>query len=235
MSEAKRLDKFITECFEISRSALGKEIRKGAVLVNGQLMKDPAFKVYEGDVIDFYDQHLEVFSKLYFMLNKPTGCVCANDDAHNPIVFSYLSDIYGINSCHCVGRLDLDTTGLLLLTNDGQWSHRISSPKKHLGKTYLVTLRDRVTDAMVASLSKGMLLTGEKKPTSPALVEIKSDYEIELTIYEGKYHQVKRMIWATDNEVVRLHRKSIGPLVLDSNLDFGEYRSLTSEEIALFD
>lgn len=234
MSEAKRLDRFLSECFEISRSVSGKMIRSGQAAVNGVTVRDPAFKTVTGDSVEFMGLCVQVYDKLYYMLNKPEGCVCANDDSHNPVVFVHMRDIPGINSCHCVGRLDLDTTGLLLITNDGQWSHRISSPKKHLGKTYRVMLADPVNDDMISKLRTGILLTGEKKPTSPADVQVKGDHEIDLVIYEGRYHQVKRMIQTCGNLVVALHRTAVGPLVLDPSLETGQYRPLSAEEIGLF-
>lgn len=234
MSDLKRLDKFLTECFEVSRSLIGKEIRAKKVLVNDILVRDSSFKVAVGDKVTFNDIDVIVYDKLYFMVNKPENCVCANDDPNYPIIFTYLDDAYGARSCHCVGRLDLDTTGLILITNDGQWSHRITSPKHHLGKTYLVTLQEKITDEAIKLLSEGILLNGEVKPTTPAKVEIISDNEIALTIFEGKYHQVKRMIAAVGNEVIALHRMSIGTLKLDPTLEPGMYRELTPEEIALF-
>jgi 16S rRNA pseudouridine516 synthase len=234
LSETKRLDRFLTECFEISRSVSGKVIRAGQVSVNGKIIRDASFKTEIGDEVEYAGQRVEVYDKLYYMLNKPDGCVCANDDSHNPVVFVHMRDVPGINSCHCVGRLDLDTTGLLLVTNDGQWSHRISSPKKHLGKTYRVMLADPVTEELTDMLRKGILLAGEKKPTSPAEVEIRNDHEIDLVIYEGKYHQVKRMIQAGGNQVVALHRIAVGPLALDPALEEGQYRRLRRDEIELF-
>ena len=233
MAEAKRLDKFLSECFELSRSIIGKEVRAKHVSVNGEVQRDPAFKVYVGDHVALGDVDVEVYDKLYFMVNKPAGCVCANDDPNYPIVFSFIEE-FGIHGCHCVGRLDLDTTGLILITNDGQWSHRIASPKHHCGKVYEVTLAEPVTQQQIAQLEKGILLNGEKKETAPAVVTVRDPLHIELNIFEGKYHQVKRMIAAVGNEVTALNRISIGALKLDPVLEQGEYRPLTEEEIALF-
>lgn len=233
MAEVKRLDKFISECFELSRSVIGKEVRARHVLVNGEIVRDPATKVSVGDLVQLNDLEVEVFDKLYFMVNKPKGCVCANDDANYPIVFSYIEE-YGIHSCHCVGRLDLDTTGLILITNDGQWSHRIASPKHHFGKVYEVTLAVPIDEQQIKKLENGILLNGEKKETAPAGVTVKDPLHIELNIFEGKYHQVKRMIAAVGNEVLELNRISIGDLKLDPNLEPGEYRFLTEDEIGMF-
>ncbi|MGN1356521.1 MAG: pseudouridine synthase [Succinivibrionaceae bacterium] len=234
MAELKRLDKFLTECFEVSRSAVGKVIRAGKVTVNGEMIKDAATKLAIGDMVNFNDIEVKVYQHLYFMVNKPENCVCANDDSLYPIIFSYLETAWGSRSCHCVGRLDLDTTGLVLITNDGQWSHRITSPKRHLGKTYLVDLADDITEEACGLLTSPLLLKGEEKPVTPGEVKILSSRRIALTIYEGKYHQVKRMVSAAGNEVIALHRQSIGQLQLDPDLAPGEYRELTPEEIALF-
>lgn len=233
MSDIKRLDKFISECFELSRSLVSKEIRNKHVSVNGVIIRDPSFKVTVGDKVKLNEIETEVFDKLYFMFNKPKGCVCANEDSNYPIIFSYINE-FGIKSCHSVGRLDLDTTGLILITNDGQWSHRISSPKHNFGKTYKVELENEITQEQISKLENGILLTGEKNLTKPAIVDVLSSNEINLTIFEGKYHQVKRMMTSVGNNVINLHRLSIGDLYLDEDLLEGEYRLLTEDEIKLF-
>ncbi|RKW37748.1 MAG: pseudouridine synthase, partial [Moraxella sp.] len=135
---------------------------------------------------------------------------------------------------HSAGRLDVDTTGLVLLTDDGQWSHRITSPKHHYPKTYLVTLADPVEANYSQACAEGILLRGEKEPTKPAELEILDDYNVNLTISEGRYHQVKRMFAALGNKVVGLHRWKIGNLTLDDDLGEGEFRPLTEKEIAYF-
>ncbi|QEH17467.1 pseudouridine synthase [Histophilus somni] len=131
-------------------------------------------------------------------------------------------------------RLDVDTTGLVLLTDDGQWSHRVTSPKHRCDKTYLVTLADPVEDFYQAEIEKGILLRSEKTPTKPATLEILDDYNVNLTISEGRYHQVKRMLAALGNKVVDLHRWKIGAIMLDDNLSDGEFRPLSEAEIAVF-
>lgn len=231
--EVKRLDKFLSECFEISRSIITKEIRAKHVTVNGEMVRDGATKVKVGDLVTFNDLEVTVFDLLYFMVNKPEGCVCANDDPNYPIIFSYIEE-YGIHSCHCVGRLDLDTTGLILITNDGQWSHRIASPKHHFGKIYEVELEQEIDQKQIEQLERGVQLNGERELTAPAKVKVIDPLHIELTIFEGKYHQVKRMLAAVGNHVLKLNRKSIGELTLDPSLASGEYRPLTADEIALF-
>jgi 16S rRNA pseudouridine516 synthase len=146
-----------------------------------------------------------------------------------------LLDEPNIDKLHTVGRLDLDTTGLLLITDDGQWSHKISSPKHECAKTYRAWLADPVADSAIALFAEGVLLRGEKTPTKPAQLEIVSPTECLLTIHEGRYHQVKRMFAAIGNKVEKLHREKIGDFVLDSDtLAEGEYRPLTPAEAAAF-
>jgi 16S rRNA pseudouridine516 synthase len=145
-----------------------------------------------------------------------------------------LLDEPNIDKLHTVGRLDLDTTGLLLITDDGQWSHKISSPKHECAKTYRAWLADPVEDSAIAQFAEGVMLRGEKTLTKPAQLEIISPTECLLTIHEGRYHQVKRMFAAIGNKVVQLHRERVGPLTLDTSLAEGEYRQLTPEEVSLF-
>lgn len=229
-----RLDKFIAEQTNLTRSQAAKELKAGAVTVNGEIIKSGAHKVSEQDEIRYDGERLEwVAAGQYFMLNKPQNCVCSHDDGDYPSVYQFFD--YPLSSrLHTAGRLDADTTGLVLLTDDGQWSHRITSPKHHCEKTYLVTLADPVEDFYAEKLREGILLRGEKTPTLPAELEILDDYNVNLTISEGRYHQVKRMFAALGNKVVALHRWRIGHIVLDEQLEEGEYRALSAEEIGGF-
>lgn len=229
-----RLDKFIAEQTNLTRSQAAKELKAGAVTVNGEIIKSGAHKVSEQDEIRYDGERLEwVAAGQYFMLNKPQNCVCSHDDGDYPSVYQFFD--YPLSSrLHTAGRLDADTTGLVLLTDDGQWSHRITSPKHHCEKTYLVTLADPVEDFYAETLREGILLRGEKTPTLPAELEILDDYNVNLTISEGRYHQVKRMFAALGNKVVALHRWRIGHIVLDEQLEEGEFRALSAEEIGGF-
>lgn len=226
-----RLDKFLAENTGLTRSQAGKALRAGLVTVNGEIEKNSAVKISETDEICYEGEPLSwVEAGQYFMLYKPQGYVCSHDDGDYPTVFSFFD--YPLNSrLHCAGRLDVDTTGLVLLTDDGQWSHRITSPKHHCEKTYLVTLADPVEDDYAEKLAEGILLRGEKTPTLPASLEILDDYNVNLTISEGRYHQVKRMFAALGNRVVGLHRWRVGNIILDEQLQEGEYRPLTTQEI----
>lgn len=226
-----RLDKFIAENTGLTRSQATKALRAGLVSVNGKIEKNSALKVSENDEIYYDGERLVwVSGGQYFMLYKPQNCVCSHDDGDYPTVYQFF-DYPLSRRLHTAGRLDADTTGLVLLTDDGQWSHRITSPKHHCEKTYLVTLADPVEDFYVEKCREGILLRGEKTPTLPAELEILDDYNVNLTISEGRYHQVKRMFASLGNKVVALHRWRIGNIILDENLSEGEFRSLTEQEI----
>lgn len=229
-----RLDKFLAEHTGLTRSQAGKALRAGLVTVNGEIEKNSAAKVVETDQICYDGEPLIwVGEGQYFMLYKPQGYICANDDGDYPTVFQFFD--YPLNNrLHCAGRLDVDTTGLVLLTDDGQWSHRITSPKHHCEKTYLVTLADPIEAHYAAEFARGILLRGEKTATLPAVLDILDDYNANLTISEGRYHQVKRMFAALGNKVVALHRWRIGDVVLDEQLQEGEFRALTPQEKEAF-
>lgn len=229
-----RLDKFLAEQTGMTRSQAAKALRQGGVIVNGVVIKSGAEKVTEQDSILFEGRLLPwVEAGQYYLLNKPQGYICSHSDDEYPTVFQFFD--YPLSTrLHTAGRLDVDTTGLVLLTDDGQWSHRITSPRHHCEKTYLVTLADPVENYYQMECEQGILLRGEKEPTRPALLEIIDDYNVNLTITEGKYHQVKRMFAALGNKVVALHRWRVGKVVLDERLAEGEFRALTADEIASF-
>lgn len=229
-----RLDKFIAEQTGLTRSQAAKALKSGVVSVNEEIEKSGARKVSAEDTIRYEGELLEwLEGGQYFMLYKPQGYVCSHDDGEYPTVFQFF-DYPLMNKLHTAGRLDVDTTGLVLLTDDGQWSHRITSPKHRCEKTYLVTLADPVEAFYAQQLAEGILLRGEKEPCLPAKMEILDDYNVNLTISEGRYHQVKRMFAALGNKVEALHRWRIGNIVLDESLEEGEYRALSDEEIGSF-
>lgn len=239
-----RLDKFLCDGLAITRKQAGKLIRSGDICVDGDIVKQAAFKVDESSDVTWQDQPVSPVGSQYFMMNKAHGFVCANSDAMHPTIFQWMDEI-GQEKLHIAGRLDIDTTGLLLITNDGQWSHRVTSPRKKCDKVYRVFLDKPLTSEMVATLENGILLHGEKRETKPAQVEIVYNAPDEavnlaederiteclLTIHEGKFHQVKRMFISVDNEVLGLHREAIGDIQLDPDLEAGEYRPLTPQEI----
>ncbi|AXW96986.2 16S rRNA pseudouridine(516) synthase RsuA [Cronobacter sakazakii] len=226
-----RLDKFIAQQLGVSRAIAGREIRASRVTVDGEIVKDSAFKLLADHDVEYDGNPLiQQNGPRYFMLNKPQGYVCSTDDPDHPTVLYFLDEPVA-HKLHAAGRLDIDTTGLVLMTDDGQWSHRITSPRHHCEKTYLVTLESPVADGTAALFAKGVQLNNEKDLTKPAQLEVITPTEVRLTISEGRYHQVKRMFAAVGNHVVGLHRERIGAIELDPELAPGEYRPLTEDEI----
>ncbi|WP_392552994.1 16S rRNA pseudouridine(516) synthase RsuA [Orbus wheelerorum] len=224
-----RLDKFLSHHLGISRSLVNKELKASYVTVDDQVIKSGSYQIGADQVIKYQDTIIErVDSKRYFMLHKPQGYVCSTDDPDYPTI-AYFIDEPMAEKLHAAGRLDLDTTGLVLLTDDGQWSHRITSPKHHCEKTYLVTVAEPLSSDLIDTFAKGILLKGEKELTRPAKLNIIDPLNASLTISEGRYHQVKRMFAAAGNHVVALHRQQIGAIDLD--IAEGEYRPLTEAEI----
>jgi len=228
-----RLDKFLSQSLGITRSQASRLLRGGEVLLNGEPVKQGAIALGESDEVAFAGQRLRLTGPRYFMLHKPEGYVCSNEDPDHPNVFLLLEEP-ALGKLHCAGRLDLDTTGLVLITDDGQWSHRITSPRHECAKRYRVWLADPVPASAIAQFAEGIQLRSERDLTRPAQLELISDTEALLTIHEGKYHQVKRMFAAIGNKVVKLHREQVGPLALDAELAPGDYRPLTEEEVAAF-
>jgi 16S rRNA pseudouridine516 synthase len=226
-----RLDKFLSQQLGLSRTQVGRELRNEKVTVNGEPIKSGACKLAESDIVEYEGHELrQITGPRYFMLNKPAGFVCSTDDPDNPTILYFIDEPMA-EKLHAAGRLDMDTTGLVLLTDDGQWSHRITSPKHHCEKDYYVTLRQPLEDSVAVQFAEGIQLHNEKTLTKPAvLVKIDSEH-VRLTITEGRYHQVKRMFAAVGNHVTELHRERIGAIKLDEDLAPGEYRELTDEEI----
>lgn len=227
-----RLDKFLSQQLGISRALVARELRAQRVTVDGEVVKNGAFKLSPEHQVAFDGNALvQQTGPRYFMLNKPQGYVCSTEDPDHPTIL-YFIDEPVVHKLHAAGRLDIDTTGLVLLTDDGQWSHRITSPKHHCEKTYLVTLELPLAEDTAQQFEQGVPLHGEKSLTKPAQLEKLDDHLVRLTIGEGRYHQVKRMFAAVGNRVVGLHRERIGAIVLDDTLEPGEYRTLTEEEVA---
>lgn len=227
-----RLDRFLCEMNVGSRSQVKALLRQGLVTVNGKAEKEGAIQIREySDDILFRGNKLQYQRFVYYMLNKPEGVISATEDKTAVTVVSLLSG-EGRDDLFPVGRLDKDTTGLLLLTNDGETAHRLLSPKRHVDKIYRVTLEHPLEGQAAAILEQGVDI-GDDKLTLPAQVSVQDDCTILLTIQEGRYHQVKRMLQAVGNRVLALERISFGGLALDEKLKPGEYRTLTSEEIAL--
>ncbi|MFO7593792.1 MAG: 16S rRNA pseudouridine(516) synthase RsuA [Pseudomonadota bacterium] len=225
-----RLDKYLAHATGLTRSRAHGMIRSGQVTVNGEVIKIIGYKLPTDAEVTWRDQVLSLTGKRYIMLNKPEGVVCATSDAEHKTVIDLL-DMDNKKELHVAGRLDIDTTGLVLITDDGEWSHRITSPKHRCDKTYLVTLAEPLEENVSEKFAEGISLRNEKRKTLPAKLEVLNPTKVRLTISEGKYHQVKRMFAAVGNRVVALHRERIGSLILDSELQEGQWRELTKEEV----
>lgn len=226
-----RLDKFLVSMEIGSRSQVKDFVKKGLITVNGQLCKSSDLRINENtDIIEYKGLRLQYCKYVYYMLHKPQGVVTATQDNHDKTVMDLLDVSVRKKDLFPVGRLDKDTEGLLLITNDGELAHMLLSPRKHVDKTYLVHLAEAIDEESLRNLETGVDI-GEEKPTLPATVKKISDKAIELTIHEGKYHQVKRMLKAVHNEVIYLKRLSFGSLILDDDLKSGHYRTLSQTEI----
>lgn len=226
-----RLDKYLANVSDYSRSEAKKLLKSGRVTVAGECVNDPRCEVDASAEVTIDGQLLRSATARYFMLNKPLGYVSATKDREHLTVLELL-DEDNLEQLHIAGRLDIDTTGLLLITDDGRWSHRVMSPNSDCKKTYLVETEDPILPEAIACIENGIKLQGELRPTLPAQLELLDEHTARLTIAEGKYHQVKRMFAATGNRVDMLHRERIGGITLDETLQPGEYRPLTAEEVA---
>ena len=228
-----RLDKYLADMQVGTRSEVKKLIRAGKVMLDGHVCKN-ADEKFDPEQTEVMADHVLVgyAAYEYFMLNKPKGCVSATEDSRYPTVIDYITE-HKRKDLFPVGRLDLDTEGLLLITNDGALSHELLSPSKHVAKTYEAKIDGIVTDADVDLFARGMDI-GEKKLTKPAeLVILKANVisHVQITICEGKFHQIKRMFETVGKPVLELKRLSMGTLTLDEALAPGEYRPLTDAEI----
>lgn len=225
-----RLDKFLADMGAGTRSQVKEKIRKGQVTVNGTCVKSADCKVdTELDVVEADGRRIGYVQLEYYMLNKPAGVVSAATDAHYRTVVELIEE-RSRKDLYPVGRLDIDTEGLLLITNDGDLTHRLLSPKKHVDKTYYVETDLAIPAEAVAHFAEGVVLE-DGTLTMPARLEILTECSGKLTIQEGKFHQVKRMFAAEGVTVTYLKRLTMGSLCLDETLEPGEYRPLTEDEL----
>ena len=229
-----RLDKYLCETGFGTRSQVKDLLKKGQVMVNGEVVKKPELKINETtDQILCQGKKASYQKNIYLMLHKPAGVVSATEDNREKTVLDLVRPEDRKNSLFPVGRLDKDTEGLLLLTDDGELAHRLLSPKKHVDKTYFAKIDGQVTEEHVKQFREGLDI-GDEKKTLPAVLTILLSgpvSEIEVTIYEGRFHQIKRMFEAVGCKVTYLKRLSMGSLVLDETLPPEEYRPLTEAEL----
>jgi len=236
MKKEMRLDRILAHMGRGTRSEIRKIMKKGLVTVDGEAVTDGALKLdpaehlikAAGEVV-VYQEHI------YLMLNKPAGCVSATEDERDRTVLDLLSPEHRVFSPFPVGRLDKDTEGLLLLTNDGAFAHKITAPKKKVSKTYCAVVTGVADHADAEAFAAGVVLDDgyKTKPAELTIIESGAQSRVELVIYEGRFHQVKRMFKGRGKEVISLKRLKIGRLQLDENLKPGEYRPLTEEELAM--
>ena len=231
-----RLDKYLVACAVGSRTEVKNFLKSGRVTVNGKKEKSAKLQINEDtDEICFDGQKLEYEEFVYYMMNKPQGVISATEDPKHKTVLDLLDDLARSKEVFPVGRLDIDTHGLLLLTNDGKLAHALLSPKRHVDKTYLAQVKGIMTDTDVETFAQGIPL--KDFTCQPAKLELvsmdaeKNQSLVRVTIAEGKFHQVKRMVAYCGKEVVDLQRLTMGILTLDENLKPGEWRRLSKEEL----
>ncbi|SFR66645.1 pseudouridine synthase [[Clostridium] aminophilum] len=231
-----RIDRYLSEMGAGTRSELKKMIRKGQVSVDGEMVRDPGYSVEPGQKVLCAGVPIEYETKVYYLMNKPAGVITATEDRHQKTVLDLIGERTR-KDLFPVGRLDRDTTGLLLITNDGELGHRLLSPKKHVDKRYRALVRGEVTGEDVRKFAEGLHVDEELTalPAALEILEIRSEGEekrsvVEVVIREGKFHQIKRMFGAVGKEVLELKRLTMGPLRLDPDLEEGQWRRLTEKE-----
>ena len=239
-----RLDKFICKSTQLTKQQAITAIESGEITVNEQVIKSVATQVHENNVIQHQNQVLTARPFCYLLLHKPANFICSNVDDVYPSVLNLLNyssknrnaqvvqNLELVSELHIAGRLDADTTGLILITDDGRWTFNITSPNNGCKKVYRVGLSRQINQEVIKRFEQGIQLQGENNLTLPACLEMISDTEVLLTITEGKFHQVKRMFAAVGNRVLSLHREQIGAIKLD--VEVGDWRYLTEHEILSF-
>ena len=227
----QRLDKIISSQFNMSRSIARKVIRYGRVTVNGEVVHDPALNLDpKVHAIEFRGQALNFKEHIYILLNKPKGVLSASEDKTRKTVIDLIPENLRRNGLFPVGRLDRDTTGLLIITDDGDFAHKVLSPKKNIIKTYKVVLDGEINEEIIKTFAEGVTLADGSKCRPAELKSIEKN-TILIKISEGKYHQIKRMFGTVELGVNELERRAIGNLVLPENLECGDCRELSKAEL----
>lgn len=225
-----RIDKFLANKDICTRKEARKFIKQNPIFVNGKQAHNVTEKLVENDEVVIGECTFFANEFKYFLFNKPDGVICANSDDLHETIFDLMAFEDYQKDLFTVGRLDLDTTGLLIITNDGKFSHNLMSPKHHIGKTYHVVCRDVISDQALKKLEGGVTIEYDYH-TMPAKTERISETEILLTINEGKFHQVKRMLAAVDNQVINLSRVKLGNLSIPDDLELGAYEAYTKKTL----
>ncbi len=224
-----KLSRFLYHHTPHSKHEVRRIIAAGRVSVDGNQVRDGQFHIGDFTHVTVDDVVLRNQSPVYLMLNKPAGYLSATVDNEHPTVMELIDSSEAL---HIAGRLDRASTGLLILTNDGKWSRRITEPKQGVAKVYQVTTAEPITEETAKHFQQGIYFAYEDLTTQPAELEILSNQSAKVTIYEGRYHQIKRMFHAVGNRVTSLHRLNMGSIELDQSLKLGQYRALTQDEIA---
>ncbi|WP_460117332.1 pseudouridine synthase [Pseudomonas sp. S2_C03] len=228
-----RADRFLSNLPRFNRKQVRLLLVEKRVRIDGHIVSDPHAQVLEFSRVEVDDEVLQSGKPArYFMLHKPAGYVSATRDPQHPTVLDLILE-QDTNDLHIAGRLDFNTTGLMIITNDGSWSRRLTQPQTKLPKVYYVETEEVIGPQYALKFTEGLYFAFEDLTTQPAQLELLGPKSARLSIVEGRYHQVKRMFGHFDNKVLRLHRESMGPLVLDPALKPGEYRALRTEEIQL--
>jgi 16S rRNA pseudouridine516 synthase len=226
-----RLDRFVCKSTELTKAEASQKIKQGELSVNGDVVLIESTQVHENNTILLNGVRLKTRDFRYILMHKPANTVCSNIDETYPSLFNGL-DVENPSELHIVGRLDADTTGLVLITDDGRWSFDITVPARACGKVYRVGLSNEIGDDVVFQFKQGLKLQGERQLTLPAALELVGPKEALLTLNEGRFHQVKRMFAAVGNRVLSLHREKIGEISLD--VAVGQWRYLTNDEVQSF-
>ena len=229
-----RIDRYLSKQLKINRRDIKLMLAQGRIEINGATIREVNTIVEEFDRVVFDGEVLQDKQPLYIMLNKPIGVVSATKDELHKTVIDLLSgySTEQLDSLHIVGRLDLNTSGLLLLTNDSRWSRKLMAPEAKVSKVYSVILENDLSEDYISAFAEGMYFSFEDITTQPAALKIISDKVAEVILMEGKYHQIKRMFGRFRNPVIALHRSSIGNLKLDEEVKEGQSRQLTSLEVS---
>lgn len=226
-----RLDRFLTNHNHVGRRLAQQWLVERRVCVNGQVITDGLHEIDAFSFVQVNGETLQQRQAYYLMLHKPVGCASATKDPQHPTVIDLIEQPWK-HELHIAGRLDFNTSGLMLLTNDGRWSRRITEPSEQKDKVYLVETEDPIHPDTAMVFAQGIYFRFEDLTTRPAKLDILSPTRARLTLQEGRYHQVKRMFGYFNNKVIALHRERMGDIVLDDALQAGEYRLLTPAEVA---
>lgn len=228
-----RLDKYLSNAKILSRKETEKQVKCGSIKINGIVATKKDQPVLETDIVTFKDNVVKIIDFLYIMINKPKGYVSSTDDPRDKTVLDLLPLEYRKYDLFPCGRLDKDTVGLVILTNDGVGAHNLLSPKNHISKDYYFEIADPISDDKIKNIEKGVKLR-DGYTTKPCKVVMQSDKSGIITLTEGKYHEIKRLFGSQGNLITYLKRISFGDITLDPNLQEGKYRLLTNDEASLF-